>query len=57
MLEARQILPEFSVTTVDGGRFAYGDIWHRRNLVLIALGPGTQAEAARRAAQFQADNA
>jgi hypothetical protein len=31
------LIPHINVTTVDGGRFAYSDIWQRKNLVLVSL--------------------
>jgi hypothetical protein len=37
MLQKGELLPHFSVTTVAGERFAYSDIWQRKNLVLISL--------------------
>jgi hypothetical protein len=37
MLQKGELLPHFSVTTVAGERFAYSDIWQRKNLVLVSL--------------------
>ena len=31
------VLPHFTVRTVDGATFAYSTIWQQRNLVLVAL--------------------
>jgi hypothetical protein len=40
MLERRTLLPDFSVTMIDGARFAYEEVWHRKNLIAVSLGPG-----------------
>ena len=37
MLERGDRLPHFAVTTVDGSRVDYSQIWQRRNLVLVCL--------------------
>lgn len=37
MLERGARLPHFAVTTVDGSRVDYSQIWQRRNLVLVCL--------------------
>ena len=37
MLRKGELVPHINVTTVDGGRFAYSDIWQRKNLVLVSL--------------------
>jgi hypothetical protein len=37
MLQKGELLPHFSVTTIAGERFAYSDIWQRKNLVLVSL--------------------
>ncbi len=58
-------VPHFEVTTVDGTRVRYADIWQRRNLVFVALdrnGAAASREFARqlqqRAAEFaRADTA
>jgi len=41
-------VPDVRLRRVDGSSFDYGDIWQRRNLLLVALGagPGTAADAA-----------
>ncbi len=40
-------MPHFRITTVAGRPFKYGDVWQRKNVVLITL-PDDDAEAARR---------
>jgi hypothetical protein len=37
MLQARDLISHFNVTTLSGERFAYSEIWQRKNLVLILL--------------------
>jgi hypothetical protein len=37
MLKTGDLLPHFNVTTLDGERFAYSDIWQRKNLLLVSL--------------------
>jgi len=37
MLQKGELLPHFSVTSIAGERFAYSDIWQRKNLVLVSL--------------------
>ena len=37
MLKTGDILPHFIVTTLGGERFAYSDIWQRKNLLLVSL--------------------
>jgi hypothetical protein len=39
MLEPGQDVPHFEVTALDGRPVRYGDVWQRRHLLLIALGP------------------
>jgi hypothetical protein len=39
MFHKGELIPHIDVTTVDGGRFAYSDIWQRKNLVLVSLSP------------------
>jgi hypothetical protein len=40
-LQRGDLVRQFAVTTLDGARFDYSDIWQRRNLLLIALAPTT----------------
>ena len=47
-LERGQLIPHFAVTTIDGDRFEYADIWQRRNLLLIALPAAVSSDAADR---------
>lgn len=35
----RPLLPQFTVTAIDGSRFDYSSVWQQRNLLLIVL-PG-----------------
>jgi hypothetical protein len=37
MLQKGELLPHFSVRSIAGERFAYSDIWQRKNLVLVSL--------------------
>ena len=37
MLQNGELLPHFNVTTIGGARFAYADIWQRKNLLLVSL--------------------
>ena len=37
MLKTGDLLPHFNVTTLAGDRFAYSDIWQRKNLLLVSL--------------------
>ena len=37
MLKTGDLLPHFNVTTRGGERFAYSDIWQRKNLLLVSL--------------------
>jgi hypothetical protein len=41
------LIPHFTVKTLDGASFSYSTIWQRRNLVLIAL-PVVDSEFSRR---------
>ena len=37
MLHTGDLIPHFNVTNLNGERFAYSDIWQRKNLVLVSL--------------------
>ena len=37
MLQKGELLPHFSVASIAGERFAYSDIWQRKNLVLVTV--------------------
>jgi hypothetical protein len=37
MLQKGELLAHFCVSTIAGERFAYSDIWQRKNLVLVSL--------------------
>ena len=43
MLQARDLISHFNVTTLSGERFAYAEIWQRKNLVLVSLPPSDSA--------------
>src|SRR5687768_6547065 len=45
MVRKGELIPHINVTTVDGERFAYSDIWQRKNLVLVALPPEESDDA------------
>lgn len=47
-------VPHFDVTTVDGERVRYDDIWQRRNLVLVAVVAGERDAARRFASRLRA---
>ena len=44
MLQAHDLVPHFNVAVLSGERFAYAEIWQRKNLVLILL-PQSEATA------------
>jgi hypothetical protein len=50
-------VPHFEVTTVDGLRVRYDDIWQRRNLVLVLVNPQAREAGARYASQLEARRA
>lgn len=41
-------MPRFEVTTLDGRRVRYADVWQHRNLVLITIPSGQAAQAGER---------
>ena len=45
-------VPHFDVTTLDGQRVRYEEIWQRRNLVLLVASPRERKAAARYASQL-----
>lgn len=47
MLHRGDLVPHFTVKTLQGGEFSYATIWQRRSLVLVAL-PATDSERFRR---------
>jgi hypothetical protein len=55
MLRRGDGMPHFEVTTVDGQRVRYADVWQHRNLVFVSVNPGDESyarELAARAAEF-----
>jgi hypothetical protein len=50
-------VPHFDVTTVDGRRVRYDDIWQRRNLILVLVSPQEREAGAQYASQLQARRA
>jgi hypothetical protein len=48
------LIPHFDVTTVDGRRVRYQEIWQRRNLVLVTASSRDRDAAARYASRLQA---
>jgi hypothetical protein len=51
--EARlRYVPHFDVTTLNGQRVRYQDIWQRRNLVLLVVSPHTRTAAVQYASQL-----
>ncbi|MGH9348292.1 MAG: hypothetical protein ACRD26_13620 [Vicinamibacterales bacterium] len=53
-LHERDQLPHFDVTTLDGRRVRYDELWQRRNLVLILTDPQKRQEATVFASQLSA---
>jgi peroxiredoxin len=47
MLQKGERVPDFEVTTLDGARVAYSNIWQRDNLALVRL-PAIDTDASRR---------
>lgn len=54
MLKAGDALPHFAAATLDGRSFRYGDIWQRKNLVLIVLPLGDSSASRERLADWRA---
>lgn len=50
-------VPHFDVTTIDGRRVRYDDIWQRRNLVLVLVTSQEREAGARYASQLEARQA
>jgi|SRR5688500_1865131 hypothetical protein len=50
-------VPHFDVTTIDGRRVRYQDIWQRRNLVLVVVIPSELETGSRYASQLEAHRA
>jgi hypothetical protein len=46
MLQAGNLVPHFNVTNLRGERFAYSEIWQRRNLLLVSLAQTEPTESA-----------
>ena len=47
MLQAHDLVPHFNVAVLGGERFAYAEIWQRKNLVLILLPQSEPAAGAK----------
>ena len=47
-------VPHFDVSTVDGRRLHYDEVWQRRNLVLVVLSANDRETAAQYASRLQA---
>ena len=52
MLQARDLISHFNVTTLSGERFAYSEIWQRKNLVLVSLPLSDPAASAKYVSQL-----
>ena len=52
MLKTGDLLPHFNVTTLRGERFAYADIWQRKNLLLVSLSHADSAANAEYVSQL-----
>ena len=50
-------VPHFEVTTIDGRRVRYDDIWQRRNLLFVLLSPQERENSVRYASQLEARRA
>jgi hypothetical protein len=50
-------VPHFDVTTIEGRRVRYDDIWQRRNLVLVVVLPPERETGSRYASQLEAHRA
>jgi hypothetical protein len=50
-------MPHFDVTTIEGRRVRYDDIWQRRNLVLVVVVPPERETGSRYASQLEAHRA
>jgi choline dehydrogenase-like flavoprotein len=50
-------VPHFDVTTIDGQRVRYDDIWQRKNLVLVLVTSQEREAGARYASQLEARRA
>ncbi len=46
MLSVGDLVPHFTVKTLDGSEFSYSQVWQKRNLVMVTL-PATPAEPER----------
>lgn len=44
LLQPGQVVPHFTLTTLDGTRFAYRDIWQQTNLLLVLLADDRPSE-------------
>lgn len=53
MLSVGDLLPHFEATLVTGERFAYSQVWQRKNLVLVVLPPDVAVAAASYEAQLR----
>jgi hypothetical protein len=54
MLQERDLIAHFTVTTISGERFAYSEIWQRKNLVLISLPQSGAASSTEYVSQLMA---
>jgi hypothetical protein len=54
MLQAHDLISHFNVTTLSGERFAYSEIWQRKNLVLISLPQSDPAASTEYVSQLMA---
>jgi hypothetical protein len=50
-------VPHFDVTTIDGRRVRYDDIWQQRNLVLVVVTPAERGTGLRYASNLEARRA
>ena len=53
MLQRGELVPHFAVTRLDGSCASYGDIWQRKNLLLVLLPAEESAERAEYVSQLE----
>lgn len=54
MLHTGDLVPHFTVINLSGERFAYSDIWQRKNLVLVSLAHAESVGSANYVSQLTA---
>ena len=54
MLERGDRVPHFDVTTLDGGRARYNEVWQRKNLLLVSISDAEASESSGYVARLSA---